>query len=116
MVLLSSSSVKNSFKKREGKRLPSPFALLLSSLAPVALLLSSSCDGDGKKSVVEVSASGREGGRWVGWWKGVGGVGMSSQKKKFGSRMAGPKKKKNGPGKNESKGKRKRKTRKLLTK
>jgi len=39
--------------------------LLLSSLAPIALLLSSSCDGDGKKSAVEVSANGREGGREV---------------------------------------------------
>jgi len=65
MVPSSSSSVKNILKKREGKRLPSPFALLLSSLAPIALLLSSSCDGDGKKSAVEVSANGREGGREV---------------------------------------------------
>jgi hypothetical protein len=60
------------FKKRgEGKRLSSCLALLLSLVASFALLLSSSCNGDGKKSTVEVSTNGREvdglgGGREVG--------------------------------------------------
>jgi hypothetical protein len=105
--LSSSSSFKNiSKKRRKGKSLPSPPALLLSSVAPLALLLSSSCDGDGKKSTGR-SEHKWEGGREV---DGLGAgreVGWRSRyeftETKLGSRMVGPKKKwgeeKKGPGK-----------------